>query len=114
MRMRKLKAMLLTGMLLCMQFLWAQTQVTGKVTDAKDGNPLAGVTVSVKNATTSTVTGPDGTFSLNAPAKSTLVFSYIGYQNVEKSATASPLTIALTPGENALTEVVVVGYGTKI
>lgn len=111
--MRQMKTALLTGLLFCMQFLWAQTQVTGRVTDARDNTPLAGVTVSIKNTELSTITGTDGSFSLSAPAGSTLVFSYIGYQNVERAA-GSDLSVGLSRGENALSEVVVVGYGTRI
>ncbi|HUP12495.1 MAG TPA: TonB-dependent receptor plug domain-containing protein, partial [Niastella sp.] len=110
--MRKLKAAMLVGMLFCMQFLWAQTQVSGKVTDARDGNPLPGVTITIKNSNLSTVTGTDGSFSLNAPDGSTLVFSYVGYQGIERPASGT-LNVALAPGSNALTEVVVVGYGTR-
>jgi TonB-dependent starch-binding outer membrane protein SusC len=110
--MRKLKATLLMGLLLIVQFLWAQAQVSGRVTD-KDGAPLSGVTVMVKNTNTTTITGQDGTFSINAPANSTLIFSYIGFQNVERPA-GSNLNVTLTPGENSLSEVVVVGYGTRI
>jgi TonB-linked SusC/RagA family outer membrane protein len=112
--MRKLKAAMLAGLLLCMQFLWAQSVVTGRVTDARDGSPLSGVTVTVKNTNLSTVTGADGAFSLNAPAGSTLVFSYIGYQNVEQAADGATVNVGLARGENQLSEVVVVGYGTRL
>ncbi len=73
--MRKLRSLFLIGLLFGTQLLWAQTQVTGKVTDARDGSPLPGVTVSIKNTNFSTITGADGSFSLSAPAKSSLVFS---------------------------------------
>ena len=111
--MRNLKLLLLMGLLCVMQFLWAQSPVTGKVTDARDGSPLSGVTVTIKNTTSSTVTGADGAFTISAPANSTLVFSYIGYQTLEREA-GNVLVVALAPGENALSEVVVVGYGTRI
>lgn len=111
--MSKLKAAMLTGFLFCMQFLWAQTQVTGRVSDARDNTPLPGVTVTIKNTNLSTVTGPDGTFSLSAPAGSTLLFSFVGYQSLERDANGD-LNIGLLRGENSLSEVVVVGYGTRI
>ncbi len=81
--MRKLKSLFLIGLLLTVQLLWAQTQVTGRVTDARNGSPLPGVTVSIKNSNVATTTAPDGTFSLSAPANSSLIFSYVGYQNIE-------------------------------
>lgn len=111
--MRKLKSIMLMGCLLCMQFLWAQTVVTGRVTDARDGTPLPGVTVTIKNTNQSTVTAADGTYSISVPANGRLIFSYVGYQNVEVGADNAG-AVTLTQGENSLNEVVVVGYGTKI
>ena len=111
--MRKLKSLFLVGLLGLTQLLWAQTQVTGKVTDARDGSPLPGVTVSVKNSNAATTTEKDGSFSINAPAKSILVFSYVGYRNMEKAPTDGSLNISLTQGESDLTEVIVTGYKTS-
>ena len=109
--MRKFKSLLLVGLLCTAQILWAQTQVTGRVTDA-DGAGIPGVTVSVKNTNSATVTGTDGAFSLSAPANSRLVFSYVGYLSVERAVTDAPLSIALVRGESDLTEVIVTGYKT--
>src|SRR6476469_1033809 len=97
--MRKLIAAMVLGMLLCMQLLWAQNQVTGRVTDARDNNPLAGVTVTIKETRQSAVTSNEGTFSINAPANSTLVFSYVGYQTVERPASGT-VNVVLTPRAN--------------
>ena len=109
--MRKLKILLLLGFLCCVQFLIAQTrQVTGRVLD-ENGTPVSGATVSVKNTNTSTLTGADGSFSINAPTNATLVVSFVGYNAVEASASTSPLSIRLSQGESRMTEVVVVGYG---
>ncbi len=74
---------------------------------------MPGVSVTVKNSKAGTTTGPDGTFSITAPATSTLRFSFIGYQPLEMK-TGNNLTVRLTAGENSLSEVVVTGYGTKI
>lgn len=112
-QMRKLKSIMLMGCMLCMQFLWAQTVVTGRVTDSRDGTPLPGVTVTIKNTNQSTVTAADGTYSITVPANGRLIFSYVGYQNVEVGPDNAG-AVALTQGENSLNEVVVVGYGTKI
>lgn len=111
--MRKLKSLLLIGILCSANIVWAQTQVTGRVTEVRDGTPLSGVTVTVKNSNISpALTATDGTFSISVPANSTLIFSYVGYQTVERPASPS-MAIALVEGTNSLTEVVVVGYGTK-
>jgi TonB-linked SusC/RagA family outer membrane protein len=110
--MRKLKAAMLLGFLLAMQLLWAQTQVTGRVTDARDGTPLPGVTVTIKNTNLSTVTDVDGSFSLSAPANSTLVFSYTGFQTMERAASGD-VSVALVQGDNTMSEVIVTGYATR-
>ncbi|WP_369292918.1 carboxypeptidase-like regulatory domain-containing protein, partial [Staphylococcus epidermidis] len=50
--------------------LHAQTKnVSGTVTDARDGTPLAGVSVIPKGAARGTTTGPDGVFHLNVDVK---------------------------------------------
>lgn len=89
--------------------------VTGVVKDVM-GETIIGVNVTVKgNATFGTITDVDGKYSLTIPAqKYTLVFSFIGYQTVEKTIGASTKTLNVTLVENPklLDEVVVVGYGT--
>ena len=54
---------------------FAQRQVSGKVTDARDNSPLSGVSVNVKGTSTGTTTGADGEFRINAAVNSVLVFS---------------------------------------
>jgi TonB-dependent SusC/RagA subfamily outer membrane receptor len=110
--MRKLKLLLL-GLLCTCQFLWAQTQIKGKVTDSKDGSPLQGVTVSIKNTSLATTTGPDGSFSINASPNAILQFSSVGFQTFEVKAKDN-LSVGLIQGDNSLSEVIVVGYGTKL
>ncbi len=111
--MRNLKSIFLVGLLLLAQVLWAQNVVTGKVTDSRDGTGIPGVTVAIKNSNQSTVTTQDGTFSISTSANSTLIFTYVGYKTVERAANSN-LNVTMVPGENALSEVVVVGYGTRI
>ena len=89
--------------------------VTGVVKDAA-GETVIGVNVTVKgNAALGTITDLDGKYSLSVPAqKSTLVFSFIGYQTIEKTIDANTRTLNVTLVEDSklLDEVVVVGYGT--
>ena len=110
--MGKMKFIMFVGLLMLMHSSWAQIAVTGKVTDTKDGLPLGGVTVNIRNTDKATVTGSDGTFSLTAPANATLVFTYVGYQTLERSSAKGFVNVALTQGDNALSEVVVTGYTT--
>ncbi len=91
----------------------AQNVITGTVTDSKTGAPVAGVTVTVKGTKTSTQTGSDGTFKLNAPAgKNDLIFSSVGYAPQDMTATAGSASVSLVQTNQQLSEVVVVGYGT--
>lgn len=43
----------------------AQTQVSGKVTSAEDGEPIIGASIKVAGTNTGTVTDINGNFSLN-------------------------------------------------
>jgi hypothetical protein len=109
--MRKIKILLFMGVLCTAQLLWAQTRlVTGKITDEKDGLPIPGATVTVKNTNITTITDANGAFSIQAADNAVLVISYVGYAGVEVNA-SNASAIRLTQGNNALSEVVVVGYG---
>ncbi|HNU15299.1 MAG TPA: carboxypeptidase-like regulatory domain-containing protein, partial [Chitinophagaceae bacterium] len=72
-----------------------EIKVTGKVTSAT-GEPLAGVSVSVKGSRTGTVTDANGNFSLTVPDDAVLVFSSVGYEPVEMAVGGkSTLTVSL-------------------
>lgn len=92
----------------------AQQKVTGKVKDSS-GEPVIGASVVVKgNNTMGTITGFDGNFMLDVPAKSVLVISYIGYVTQEvPTAGKNSLEIVLKEDTKTLDEVVVIGYGTQ-
>jgi TonB-linked SusC/RagA family outer membrane protein len=89
--------------------------IKGSVFDS-NREPLAGVSVVVKNTSRGTVTDQDGGFTIEIPAgSSVLVFSFVGYvpQEVE-IGNRSTLEVNLETDTKALNEVVVVGYGTAI
>jgi len=112
--MRKAHLLLLFFGIFLSDVIHAQTRISGKVIDQKTNTPVSGATVSVKNNTNiSAATAEDGSFTINAPAKSRLVISYVGYRSVEIAASAASAPVKLSPGETTLSEVVVVGYGTK-
>ncbi|MBD2716364.1 TonB-dependent receptor [Microvirga sp. STR05] len=92
----------------------ADVPVSGRITQ-RNGEPLPGVTVIVQGTTLGTSTSSDGVFSLTVPEGSTLVFSSIGFQRQELriSGAASSLSIVMVEDQRALSEVVVVGYGTQ-
>mgnify|MGYP000612879401 CR=1 FL=1 len=69
-------------LLLITTFTQANAQVTGTITDG-GGFPMIGATVSVKGTSQGTTTDINGNFSLDAPEGSTLVVSYVGFQDKE-------------------------------
>lgn len=79
---------------------------------AEDGSPLSGVSVRVKGTTTGVSTDEQGYFSIDAKAKQTLIFSYIGMESQEFKVVdpAKPVRITLKPAEAAMKDVVVTGY----
>ncbi len=65
--------------------------ITGQLTDASNGEPLAFANVTLKGTSIGTVTDEDGFFTLNGipPKDYTVVMSYVGYQSVEKEVTVT-------------------------
>ena len=92
--------------------IFGQT-IKGKVESS--GLPLSGVNISVKGTSIKSSTGFDGTFTLEkVPAKSKIIFSFIGFQTKEiESDGKTNLTVQLYEDTKTLNEVVVVGYGTS-
>lgn len=79
-----------------------------------NGEPLAGVSISVKGTNISTVTDQNGRYQMESVQEgTTLVFSYVGYiaQEVEVGTTAV-IDIILQEDVQLLEDVVVIGYGT--
>lgn len=86
-------------------------RITGKVVNAR-GEPLPGISVQIKGTTQGVATGEDGTFSLEVPERSTLVFSAIGFLKKEVVVgSQSAISVTLEEDVAGLNEVVVVGYG---
>jgi TonB-linked SusC/RagA family outer membrane protein len=92
----------------------AQQSVTGKVTSARDGSPLPNVSVSIKGSNQGTVTDSLGVFHIQSPnARTVLVFSFTGFASREENISGrSQIDISLQQEQNALSDVVVIGYGT--
>jgi len=87
--------------------------VKGKVVDAK-GEPLIGVNIRLQGTNLGVTTDINGNFVINAPVNGVLEFSYIGFEKKIVTVTGDqPLSITLAALPSALTEVVVVGYGTS-
>ncbi|MGM0530194.1 MAG: SusC/RagA family TonB-linked outer membrane protein [Bacteroidota bacterium] len=88
--------------------------VSGKVVD-QDGNPVPGVSITVKNTTRGTITNEDGEYSLeNVGTGDVLVFSFIGMKDQEVEVEdQSRINITMEEEVEGLDEVVIVGYGSQ-
>jgi TonB-linked SusC/RagA family outer membrane protein len=91
-----------------------QKTISGKVLDA-GSQPLAGVTISVKNKpNTATITSPTGDFSISANPGDVLIFTSVGFgQYEEKVGSRNTINVKLSTQVTSMDEVVVVGYGTQ-
>lgn len=93
----------------------AQTRrISGKVNSSDDGSALSGVSVTVKGTRIGAATDAKGEFSITAAPGATLILSYVGFENKEvSSGTGNTVAVQLTPSNNNLNTVVVIGYGTQ-
>lgn len=89
-------------------------RVTGSVIAVTGGTPLPGVNIVVKNTTNGTNSDFDGNFILdNVKQGDILVFSYLGFKTVEVTVSSNTINVQLEDDTQALSEVVVIGYGTQ-
>ena len=96
----------------------AQTTITGRISDARTGEPLIGATLVPKSSKElGAVTDADGNFTLVTRVELPLTLSvqFLGYrsQEVDVYDASELLEIQLSDNSNKLDEVVVVGYGTQ-
>jgi len=91
-----------------------EVQLSGTITSSEDGSPLPGVSVILKGTTMGTTTDVDGKYTISAPRGSVIVFSFIGMQKHEMTASNSTVyDVALVPETTGLNEVVVTALGIK-
>lgn len=109
----KLKIRLSTVLLLLLTVItsYAQTKISGTISDNDTKEPLIGVSIQVKNKIIGTITDSKGQFELNTSTSLpfALVISYVGYESQEIQITSdnSDLNIALNESAILGQEVVV-------
>jgi TonB-dependent starch-binding outer membrane protein SusC len=92
--------------------------VKGKVTN-QAGEPLSGATIELRGTSYKTTTDAAGNFELSVPPGSyTVVITYVGYEIASqkiavKDASTNSIATSLKIKQNALDNIVVVGYGTS-
>lgn len=94
------------------EYAFAQSTVSGTVTDGDDGSAIPGVNVLVKGTSTGTVTDVEGQYNVTVSGDNpTLVFSSIGYGTQEVAVgSQSTINVTMAPDIAELTEVIVTGY----
>ncbi|WEK34877.1 MAG: SusC/RagA family TonB-linked outer membrane protein [Candidatus Pseudobacter hemicellulosilyticus] len=92
----------------------AQTVVKGIVRDDK-GQPLDGVSITLKGSATSVISTEDGSFSIRVPdTRATLVFTFVNYTRKEVPLNGrTTLAVSMLTDKKAMDEVVIIGYGTQ-
>ncbi len=90
---------------------FAQTTIEGVVNDVK-GLPLIGANVVVKGTKNGVLTDFDGVFKIKAKIGDVLLISSLGFDKKEVKIKENSITIVLGELNEALNEVVVIGYGT--
>lgn len=105
--------MFLIGMF--MTGAYAQTHtVSGLVKDKEMGEPLVGVSVSVKGTKNATMTDLNGNYTIQTNAKDVLEFKYVGMKNAEETVgNRKIINVSLSPNAESLGEVVVTAMGIK-
>ncbi len=99
---------------LLLSFALRAQRLTGQVLSGSDQKPMAGVSIQLKGTGEGTVTDASGKFSIQAPPKSVLIFSFEGFEQLEWTVRGTaPIRVVMTSATKALGDIVVVGYGTQ-
>jgi TonB-linked SusC/RagA family outer membrane protein len=95
---------------------FAQTiRVSGKVLSAQDNEPMIGASILEKGTDNGTISDVDGKYQISVPSGAVLVFSYVGFENIEIKVNGRvEIDALLEPQSTLLQDVVVVGYKKEI
>jgi TonB-linked SusC/RagA family outer membrane protein len=110
----------LLALLLFIGVTQAKAQVftaSGTVKENSNGNPLAGVSITVKGTKQTTTSNSTGNFTINVNSKSAvLVLKYVGYKATEVAVTAdrANLNVMMEEEVNSLKEIVITGLASSI
>ena len=91
-------------------FVEAQNKrITGTIKEADTGLPIVGASVSVVGTKSSSSSGFDGDYSLEAKEGDILLFNYIGFKTIRVKVTGTTVNVKMDTETSALNEVVVMG-----
>lgn len=108
----------ITFLFVCLLFAgasWAQNQqISGVVTDVSDGQPIIGVSVTVKGARTYTTTDVNGKYMISAPTNAILEFTFMGMKTAEVNVEGrSLINVMMESDAKQLDEILVTAAGTS-
>ncbi|GGZ31260.1 SusC/RagA family TonB-linked outer membrane protein [Echinicola pacifica] len=107
------KCLLLGFLLLLTGITYAQVTVTGKVSSAKGGEAIPGVSILIKGTTKGVTTNLEGNYTITVNSEDELIYRSLGYATQEATVgNQSVINISLEEDVSNLDEFVVVGYGT--
>ena len=87
--------------------------VTGTVKDSSTGEPVPFAAIQLKGTMTGGMTDGDGLYSISVPGDGILVFSSVGYKELEVAvAGKAVLNVELAPDTEMIEETIVVAFGT--
>lgn len=102
---------LLLACLFCNPLFAQEREVRGQVTSLEGGQPLSGITVTIKGTSKAVATDAQGNFRITASNNAILVFTSVGYISYETSVgNKTEVNAILTPDIKTGEDVVVIGY----
>ncbi|WP_131535772.1 SusC/RagA family TonB-linked outer membrane protein [Pedobacter nototheniae] len=110
----KRKVTVLIGLLFffCTLVNAQDTSIKGTIKD-KNGAPIPGVSITIKNSKTGVSSTIEGTYSITVSGNPILVYSAVGFIPQEIAVNnRTSINVLLLESVNDLTDVVVIGYGT--
>ena len=90
-----------------------QNLVSGEITDSA-GQPLAGITISLKNTNTRVLSDSQGKYAIDASSGDVLIFSFMGMTTKEAVVGGNGIVnMVMESSSTAIEEVVAIGYGVQ-
>ena len=112
--MTKLKLFLAVLLLTVTSVLHAQNiTVSGTVKDSSTGEPVPFAAIQLQGTMVGGMTDADGIYSISVPADGVLIFSSVGYKDVEVAVASKAVhDVLLPPDTEMIEETIVVAFGT--
>ena len=112
--MKKMKFFLAVLMALISNLAIAQNlTVTGTVKDSSTGEPVPFAAIQLKGTMTGGMTDGDGIYAIDVPADGVLIFSSVGYKDLEVEVAGKAIhDVMMDPDTETIEETIVVAFGT--